>query len=92
MPPSPLSLLDCDAPAQVNIDHFNKAVLEPGAQGRKDLTHQQVSLFTKVSEGAGEEYTNRAIVHQQTTFVQGKDGSIRMKPRFFSERLAQIIP
>ena len=55
-----LYLLHCDAPAQVNIHQFHKAVVQPSAQSSEHPLNQQVRLLAEVAEGAGEEEADGA--------------------------------
>ena len=55
-----LGLLHGDAPAQVDVHQFDKALAQLRAQRGKDTAHQQIALLAEVAEGAGEEDADAA--------------------------------
>ena len=59
-----LGLLRRDTSAQVNVNQFDEAVLEPGAQRWEHPLDQQVTLLAEVAEGAGEEQADGAGCHR----------------------------
>ena len=57
-----LGLFGGDAPAQVDIDQFDEAVLQARTQFGEDPPHQQVALLGEVAEGATEKDADGARV------------------------------